>query len=231
MELKQVTYLADQGKPVDVIFLDFSKAFDTVSNRILLDKMSSTQLDKHILGWVPQGFILGPVLFNTFKNDLDTGVEGILRKIADDPKLGRAVDSLKGRETVQRDLDKLEDWAITYNMEFNKGKCCILRLGWGNPGCTYRLGNEMLESSATERDLRVLVDGKLNMSAVPWQPGGTIMSWGASGKASPAGQGRGLSCSALHWGSLTLYIVCSFGHHNIRKILSYPKEGNNGEEP
>ncbi|KAJ7402711.1 RNA-directed DNA polymerase from mobile element jockey-like protein [Pitangus sulphuratus] len=47
-----VTHLADQGKPVDVIFLDFSKAFSTVSHRILLDKLSSTQLDKHIMRWV-----------------------------------------------------------------------------------------------------------------------------------------------------------------------------------
>ncbi|KAJ7422027.1 RNA-directed DNA polymerase from mobile element jockey-like protein [Pitangus sulphuratus] len=48
----KVTHLADQGKPVDVIFLDFGKAFDTVSCKILLDKMSSTQLDKHIMWWV-----------------------------------------------------------------------------------------------------------------------------------------------------------------------------------
>ncbi|KAJ7414309.1 hypothetical protein WISP_85048 [Willisornis vidua] len=49
-------------------------------------------------------------------------------------------------------------------MKFNKGKYRILHLGWGDPGCSYRLGNEMLESSAMEGDLWVLVDGKLNVN-------------------------------------------------------------------
>ncbi|KAJ7410188.1 rna-directed dna polymerase from mobile element jockey-like [Pitangus sulphuratus] len=97
-------------------------------------------------------------------NDLDTGLEETLSKFADNTKVGEAVDSHKAREALQRDLDKLEDWAITNHRNFNKRKCRILHLGWGIPGCVYRLGNEMLESSAMERDLEVLVNGKLNMS-------------------------------------------------------------------
>ncbi|KAJ7427526.1 rna-directed dna polymerase from mobile element jockey-like [Willisornis vidua] len=106
----------------------------------------------------------GPVLFSIFINYLDTGLEGILCKFTDDTKLGGAVDPLKGRNALQRDLDMLEDSAINNLMRFKREKCQILPLGWGNPGCSYRLENEMLESSAMERDLGVLVDGKLNMS-------------------------------------------------------------------
>ncbi|KAJ7422533.1 rna-directed dna polymerase from mobile element jockey-like [Pitangus sulphuratus] len=170
-----VTDLAHQGKKVDAIFWDFSKAFDIVSHRVLLDRMSITQLDKHTMQWVsnwlrgraqrvtsdwrsvtsgvPQGSILSPVLFIIFIKDLDAGLEGILSKFEDDTELGGTVDSFKGREALERDLEKSEDWAITNHRKFNKGKCRILQLGLCNPGCAYSLGNEMLESSATERDL------------------------------------------------------------------------------
>ncbi|KAJ7419806.1 rna-directed dna polymerase from mobile element jockey-like [Willisornis vidua] len=90
-----------------------------------------------------------------------TWTQGILIKFADYTKLGGAVDSFKGREALQRDLDKLGYWAVANYMKFNKGKYWILRLGWCNPRCT---GNEKLENSAMERDTETLADRKLNIS-------------------------------------------------------------------
>ncbi|GAB0175520.1 hypothetical protein GRJ2_000017200 [Grus japonensis] len=95
---------------------------------------------------------------------LKKGLEGVVNKFADDTKLGGAVDSIEGGEALQRDLERLENWAITSHVRLNKGKCQILHLGRGNPGYTYRLGDETLETSHAERDLGVLVDSKLNMS-------------------------------------------------------------------
>lgn len=87
-----------------------------------------------------------------------------MSKFADDTKLGAAVDSIEVGEDLQRDLDKLESWAITICMKMNKSKCLILQLGRGDPCYTYRLGDKMLENSPAERDLGVLADSKLKMS-------------------------------------------------------------------
>jgi len=113
---------------------------------------------------VPQGSVLGSVLFNIFVSSMDSGIECTLSKFADDTRLHGVVNTLEGREVVQRDLDRLERWACENLMKFKKAKCKVLHMGWGNPKHKYRLGGGWIESSSEEKDLGVLVNDKLNMT-------------------------------------------------------------------
>lgn len=107
---------------------------------------------RSVTSGVPLGFILGPILFNIFINVTQSGIECTLSKISDDTKLSDAVDLLC---SIQRDLDRLEEWALANLMKFTKAECKVLHLGQSNPQYQYRLGNEQIEGNSEEKDLRI----------------------------------------------------------------------------
>jgi len=136
--MKKVTDYMDSGFPVDVIYLDFQKAFDKVPHRRLLMKLSAHGIAGDVIRWtknwltdrkqrvvlngqysgwsyalsgVPQGSVLGPLLFVIFINDIDDGIAGEIIKFADDTKIFYKVGSANDIGSLRNDLNNLVSWS------------------------------------------------------------------------------------------------------------------------
>ena len=185
--LETITTMLDQGHNVDVFYLDFSKAFDRVPHQRLLAKLKAHGIGGDIFKWieawlsnrkqrvvlngsqsewstvpsrVPQGSVLGPLLFFIFINDIDTAVDVVncvLIKFADDTKGLHKVDSEDDARKMQKDLDRLFKWSLEWQMLFNLDKCHILHFGNNNPQNTYTIDDQPLLHVDEEKDLGVLI--------------------------------------------------------------------------
>ena len=134
----------------DLIVLDFSKAFDVVPHQRLLHKLDhygirgptllwiqnflTTRTQKvvdgtaHVGSGVPQGTVLGPILFLCYINDLPSSVSSDVRIFADDCLLYRPIKSKDDQKKLQENLTKLERWTDIWGMKFNPFKCSVLRV-------------------------------------------------------------------------------------------------------
>ena len=166
--LESITSAIDEGENVDSIYLDFSKAFDKVPHKRLMLKLKSFGIDGKLLKWisewlqgrmqrvvtsgcksdwakvlsgVPQGSVLGPLLFIMYINDLDDVVGCEVSKFADDTKIFQRICTDDARNTLQQDLNRLGEWSEKWQMKFNEDKCNVMHFGSSNPKKKYTLND------------------------------------------------------------------------------------------
>lgn len=176
---------------VDGVYLDLKKAFDKVPHRRLLWKIKTYgKVSGQLFDWmtdylkgremrtvirnensswlevtsgVPQGSVLGPVMFGLYVNDLADGIGSYINLFADDTKMMRKVKSIDDCRKLQEDLDKVGEWGRKWQMEFNPSKCKILEFGKSKRRVhwDYTMMGAKLEKSSEEVDLGVTVTESL----------------------------------------------------------------------
>ena len=183
------------GEQIDAVLLDFSKAFDRVPHERLLLKLHFLGVRGKLLSWirdfltgrtqrvvlegkssrvaavssgVPQGTVLGPLLFLAFINDLPDCVSSEIRLFADDCLLYRPIRSLADSIKVQDDLVCLQTWENKWLMSFNPEKCEVLRITNKRKGVIvtdYSIHGSVLRTVASAKYLGVTIAGSLS-----WKP-------------------------------------------------------------
>ena len=189
--LEEITKWVDDGSPVDVIYLDFQKAFDKVPHQRLISKLKSHGMGNSIINWieqwltdrrqrvvvdvevsswksvlsgVPQRSVLGPILLLVYINDLEKGLTGKILKFADDTKLFRKVKEIGDKQNLQDDIEKFVKWSEKWQMLFNFGKCKCLHTGSGNTGMNYEMGGTILSKTVKEKVLGVTMNANMKVS-------------------------------------------------------------------
>ena len=196
--LDEWTGILDHGSTgIDCIYCDFLKAFDTVPHKRLILKISSYGITGNVLGWlsnflqnrtqrvcvngmwsrkvkvlsgVPQGSVLGPLLFVIYINDLPDVIKSQIYLFADDTKIFRRIDSGVDSAILQNDLISMCNWSNKWKLKFHPKKCKVMCFGkYQGSNQTYYMVNqagerEHLETADNqcEKDLGVIFDSKLS---------------------------------------------------------------------
>ena len=112
---------------------------------------------------VPQGSVLGLILFLIYINDLNYSITSNVLKFADDTKLYRKVNTDGDKQHLQNDLDRLVKWSEKWQM-FNFGKCKCLHTGRGNLDVNHKMGDTVLDTTVKEKDLGVTISADMKVS-------------------------------------------------------------------
>ena len=182
----------DKNKPVYCIYFDLKKAFESVSHIKLLEKLKSYHISGPLLEWitsflsnrkqrvnvnssfsewarvtsgVPQGSVLGPLLFLIFVNDIPLVIKHcIIKMYADDikiyPRLG-----VTDCKLIQEDINEIVKYCDAHQLTINLKKCIVFRLGQNNNLFEYYINGGVITSSTEVTDLGVIMDSNLNFSS------------------------------------------------------------------
>ena len=191
--MEHFTDFYDNGNSFDVIYFDFKKAFDSVPHQRLLIKLAAYGITGTVHNWIkeflsgrvqrvrvgkefstlepvlsgiPQGSILGPILFTIFINDISENIQSYCRIFADDTKIYNLTSDCK---VLQEDVYRLQEWSAKWELHFNVSKCKVLHAGKKNPNFNYVMKTERgiseMDVCEEEKDLGVIFDGGLRFDS------------------------------------------------------------------
>ena len=171
----------DEGYSMDIIYLDYRKAFDSVPHERLLNKLEAYGIKGEIHRWIrnfligrtqrvivngeyskaasvssgiPQGSVLGPILFLIFINDLPEILQSIVKLFADDTKLYRTIVDKNDETILQNDIDQIAAWSERWQIPFNVNKCKVLKVGKNDQNVKYSMGT--LEGRINTKNTKII---------------------------------------------------------------------------
>ena len=182
----------NDGKCFDVIYLDFSKAFDVVCHKRLMIKLEAIGIRGKVIEWlkdwifrrkqrvvvdekysewvevlssVVQGSVLGGILFDIFIDNIDDDIIwAIIKKFAADMKLAMMIKNAEDAQRMQANLDRIRKWAERWKMSFNAKKCKVMHFGRQNIRYKYEMNGCEIEEVTEEKDLGVWMEGDMRSS-------------------------------------------------------------------